>query len=131
MDVQVRLGQKFLELVVLSFQVAQLSRIGGLHTSKARAPLVKGRLAKAARAANVLDGHARFSLFEESDDLLIGKSCGLHTRHSPKLADFVPSIWYGSKGAGHRVRMPLPQGRGTRTVLGVPADECVEWGVKL
>ncbi len=100
MDVQVRLGQEFLELIVLGLQVAQLGRIGGLHAAKARAPLVKGRLAKATRAANVLDGHARFSLLEESDDLLVGKSCGLHTRHSPKLADFVPSIWYGSEGAG-------------------------------
>ncbi|PUE58532.1 hypothetical protein B9Z44_02295 [Limnohabitans curvus] len=101
MDVQVRFGQQFLELVVLSFQVAQLGRIGGFHAAKARAPLVKGRLAKAARAANVLDGHACFSLLEESDDLLVGKSCGLHIRHSPKLANLVPSIWYGSEGAGH------------------------------
>jgi hypothetical protein len=61
-------------------------------------------LAKAARAANVLDGYARFSLFEQSDDLLVGKSCGPHTRHSPKLADFVPSIWYGSEGAGQFLR---------------------------
>ncbi|WP_233252004.1 hypothetical protein, partial [Limnohabitans sp. Jir72] len=44
-----------------------------------------------------------FSLLEESDDLFVGKSCGLHIRHSPKLADFVPSIWYGSEGAGHDV----------------------------
>jgi hypothetical protein len=34
-----------------------------------------------------LDGHACFSLLEESDDLLIGKSCGLHIRNSPEFAD--------------------------------------------
>jgi hypothetical protein len=26
-------------------------------------------------------------LLEESDDLLIGKSCGLHLRNSPEFAD--------------------------------------------
>jgi len=34
--------------------------------------------------------------------LLIGKSGLFHSRYSPKLADFVPSLWYGRKGAGHR-----------------------------
>ncbi|MEY4565671.1 MAG: hypothetical protein RLY14_641 [Planctomycetota bacterium] len=63
-------------------------------------------LFSASRAANVLNGHARLSLLEESDDLLVGKSCSLHTRHSPKLADYVPPIWYGSKGAGQ----PLHKG---------------------
>jgi hypothetical protein len=24
-----------------------------------------------------------------------------HSRYSPKLADFVPSFWYGREGAGH------------------------------
>jgi hypothetical protein len=45
--------------------------------------------------AKFLDGHARVSLFEEADDLLIGKSGLFHSRYSPKLADFVPSLWYG------------------------------------
>lgn len=116
MDVQVRLGQEFLELVVLGLQVAQLGRIGGLHAAKARASLVKSWLAKAALAADVLDGHTRFSLLEESDDLLVGKSCGFHIRHSPKLADFVPSIWCGSEGAGklgighvHAAKLAAPE----------------------
>ena len=43
---------------------------------------------------------ASFSLFEEADDLLIGKSGLFHSRYSPKLADFVPSLWYGRQGAG-------------------------------
>jgi nucleoside-diphosphate-sugar epimerase len=40
------------------------------------------------------------SLFEEANDLLIGKSGLFHSRYSPKLADFVPSLWYGRQGAG-------------------------------
>ena len=36
-------------------------------------------------------------LFEEADDLLIGKSRLFHSRYSPKLAYFVPSLllWQG------------------------------------
>jgi len=33
--------------------------------------------------------------------LLIGKSGLFHSRYSPKLADFVPSLWYGRKGVGN------------------------------
>jgi hypothetical protein len=36
--------------------------------------------------------------------LLIGKSGLFHSRYSPKLADFVPSLWYGREGAGHEAR---------------------------
>jgi hypothetical protein len=32
--------------------------------------------------------------------LFIGKSCGLHIRNSPKLADLLPLPWYGWQGAG-------------------------------
>jgi hypothetical protein len=35
--------------------------------------------------------------------LLIGKSGLFHSRYSPKLADFVPSLWYGRKGACQRL----------------------------
>jgi hypothetical protein len=54
------------------------------------APHVNGWLAKATVVAKFLDGHARVSLFEEADNLLIGKSGLFHSRYSPKLADFVP-----------------------------------------
>jgi hypothetical protein len=57
-------------------------------------------LAKATGPAKFLDGHARVSLFEEANDLLIGKSRLYYSRYSPKLADFVPSLWYGREGAG-------------------------------
>jgi hypothetical protein len=66
----------------------------------AGAPLIEGGLAKATGPARLLDGHARVSLFEKTNDLLIGKSGLFHSRYSPKLADFIPSIWYGRAGAG-------------------------------
>jgi hypothetical protein len=56
---------------------------------------------KATGPAKFLDGHARVSLFEEANDLLIGKSGLFYSRYSPKLADFAPSLWYDRKGAGH------------------------------
>jgi len=46
------------------------------------------------------EDYPRVSLFEEANDLLIGKSGLFHSRYSPKLADFVPSLWYGREGAG-------------------------------
>jgi hypothetical protein len=96
----VRLSKEFLELVVLGFKLSKLGSVGRLHAAKAGAPLVKGGLAKATGPAKLLDGHARVSLFEEANDLLIGKSGLFHSRYSPKLADFVPSLWYGREGAG-------------------------------
>jgi hypothetical protein len=48
----------------------------------------------------LFDEHACVSLFEEADDLLIGKSGLFLGRYSPKLADFVPSLWYDREGAG-------------------------------
>jgi hypothetical protein len=64
-------------------------------------------LAKATGPAKFLDGLDRVSLFEEANDLLIGKSGLFHSRNSPKLADFVPSLWYGRQGAGHSMNFTL------------------------
>ena len=94
------LCKELLELVVLGFKLSKLGSVGRLHAAKAGAPLIEGWLAKATGPAKFLDGHARVSLFEEADDLLIGKSGLFHSRYSPKLADFVPSLWYGREGAG-------------------------------
>ena len=88
-------SQEFLELVVLGFKLSKLGSVLRLHTAKAGAPLVEGWLAEATGPAKFFDGHARVSLFEETNDLLIGKSGLFHSRYSPKLADFVPSLWYG------------------------------------
>jgi len=99
----VRLSKELLELIVLGFKLSKLGSVGRLHAAKARTPLVKGRLTKATGPAKFLDGHARVSLFEEADDLLIGKSGLFHSRYSPKLADFVPSLWYGREGAGQKI----------------------------
>jgi len=41
-------------------------------------------LARTTGPAKFLDGHARVSLFEEPDNLLIGKSGLFHSRYSPK-----------------------------------------------
>jgi len=59
-------------------------------------------LAKGTGPAKFLDGHARASLFEETNDLLIGKFGLFDKRYSPKLADFVPSLWYSREGAGQK-----------------------------
>jgi hypothetical protein len=94
-------SQEFLELVVLGFKLSKLGSVSRLHAAKAGAPLIEGWLAKATGAAKFLDGHARVSLFEETNDLFIGKSGLFNSRYSPKLADFVPSLWCGRVGAGH------------------------------
>jgi hypothetical protein len=103
----VGLGKELLELVVLGLKLSKLGSVGRLHAAKAGAPLVEGWLAKATGAAKFLDGHARVSLFEETDDLLIGKSGLFHSRYSPKLADFVPSLWYGREGEGQSRPAPI------------------------
>ena len=43
---------------------------------------------------------SKVSLFEEADDLRVGKFGLFHRRYSPKLADFVVSLCYGRQGAG-------------------------------
>ena len=94
------LGVFYLGKYFMNPKLSKLGSVGGLHTAKAGAPLIEGRLAKATGPAKFLDGHACVSLFEEANDLLIGKSGLFHSRYSLKLADFVPSLWYGREGAG-------------------------------
>jgi hypothetical protein len=50
---------------------------------------------EAAATAQLLDGHAGFSLFEKADDLFIGKPRDLHIRDSPEFTDYLPIPWYG------------------------------------
>ena len=78
-------SQEFLEFVVLGFKLSKLCGVGRLHAAKAGAPLVEGWLAKATGPAKFLDGHARVSLFEEANDLLIGEYCLLHVHHSSEV----------------------------------------------
>ncbi len=68
-------------------------------------------MAKAAATAKFLDGHASFSLLQESDDLLIGKSCGLNIRNSPEFTDLLLLPWYGWEGVGQE------EGHAQATVL--------------
>jgi fibronectin-binding autotransporter adhesin len=82
-DVQVRLGQQFLELVVLGLQLAQAPGIGHIHAAVLGAPFVEGRVAEAALATQLLDRQASFGLPDETDDLLLGVPALSHVRHSP------------------------------------------------
>jgi hypothetical protein len=91
----VRLSNELLELVVLGLKLSKLGCVRRLHTPKAGTPLIEGWLAKATGPAKFLDRHARVSLFEKANDLLIGKSGLFNSRYSPKLADFVASLWNG------------------------------------
>jgi hypothetical protein len=69
-------------------------RVPRSFAAKAGPPIREGWLAKATGPAKFLDGHARVSRFEEANDLLICKSGLFHSRYSPKLADFIASLWY-------------------------------------
>jgi len=68
------LAEEFLEPYVLDFNFSKLGNILRLHAAKAGTPLVECRLTKAAGKAKFFYGPARGSLFQEADDLLIGKS---------------------------------------------------------
>ena len=94
------LGKEHLKLVVLGSKISKLGSVLMLHAAKAGAPFTEGWLAKATGPAKFLYGHACVILFEEADDLLIGKSGLFHSRYSLKLADFVPSLWYGRECVG-------------------------------
>src|SRR5574343_1290082 len=78
--------------------------VGGGHATEARAPLVKGRLANATRAANVLEmslmgmpasACLRKPMICSSVNLVFFMSVILQ-----RLTDFVPFNWYGLEGAG-------------------------------
>ena len=85
----------------------------------------EGWLAKPTGPAKFLDGQARVSLFEEANDLLIGKSGLFQSRYSPKLANFVPSLWYGREGAGHLI------GKRAIQVSHITGEETLDGLVKL
>ena len=70
MDVQVRLGQKALELAVLKFQLAQPFGLSCIHTAVLGAPFVEAGITEAAFAPDLLDRHTGFGLPQKSNDLL-------------------------------------------------------------
>ena len=93
----------------LSLELAQPLRVGHVHPSEPRSPLVKRGVAEPALPAQILDRDAGFGLLEEPDDLFFAESALLHVRHSPERRTSLPSRWYGRQGAGHerpRVRDP-------------------------
>ena len=56
MDVEIDLGQQFLQLVVLSLKLTKLLGIGNVHAATLGPPFVESGVAKTARAAQFLDG---------------------------------------------------------------------------
>ena len=99
MNIKVGLSKELLALVVLGFKLSKLGSVWRLHAAKAGTPLANGRLTEATGPAKFRDGHSRVSLFEEADDLLIGKSGLFQSCYSPKLADFAPTLWCCREGA--------------------------------
>ena len=83
MDVKVGFGQQFLELGVLGLQVPQLGCVRSLHATVLGSPFVKRGIAEPATAAQLLNRHPSLGLFEEANDLFVGKSALLHVRLAP------------------------------------------------
>lgn len=81
--VQVCFCQQLLELGVLALQFLETLGVGRFHAAELGPPLVERGVAEAAFAAQLLDGHPRFGLFEEANDLFFRESALLHVRHSP------------------------------------------------
>ena len=78
-----RLREKLLELGVLTFQFLEPLGIGCFHAAILGPPLVEGGITEPASAAQFLDWHPGFRLFEETNDLFFRESALLHVRHSP------------------------------------------------
>ena len=79
--VHVGLGQQALELGVLAFEFTQPLVVRNIHAPDLGLPLVESGVAEAAFAAEFLDWHAGFGLFDEPDDLFFGESALPHSRH--------------------------------------------------
>ena len=76
--------QEFFELFVLDFKVSKFGSSWRIHAAKTWSPLEEVYLANITGLANYIDGHTRVSLFEEANDLLIGKSWLFDSLYSPK-----------------------------------------------
>ncbi len=70
-EIQVGLGQQFLEPGILDFQLLQAPGFLCIHAAVLGTPLVERGLAEAALPADLLDRQARLSLLQETDDLLL------------------------------------------------------------
>jgi hypothetical protein len=96
--------------------------------------------AKATVHVKFLDGNSRVSLFEEADDLLIGKYGLFQSRYSSKLANFVPSLWFSRgkpvnmslvpctpqacKPSSESLCKQIPKGSFSHPIEGKPTMEC-------
>jgi hypothetical protein len=82
-----RLGQKPLQLGILSFKILEPSCLGHAHPAVLRTSFVEARVAKAVLSAQLLQQHTRFNLLDETNDLLFRVFALSHRRHSPELTD--------------------------------------------
>lgn len=80
--------QQLLQTSVLSLEIAGALQLSDIHTTIFVTPFVEGGPGEASLAADFLDGHVKFGLFEGADDLLFGGSALFHIHHSPSVAGF-------------------------------------------
>ena len=85
MNIQMCLGKKLLQLGVLAFQFLEPLGVGGFHAAIFGSPLMERGITETSRAAQLLDRHPGFRLFEKTNDLFFSESALLHIRHSPSF----------------------------------------------
>src|SRR5262245_10480960 len=94
------LGQQFLQLRVLSLELAQALDLMNLHSPKLRTPSVERRVAETVLTAQLPHWHPGLSFFQKPDDLLLGKPPLLHVRFSSQKRTLLTYQWYRLRGAG-------------------------------
>jgi len=116
-DVQVRFGQQLLELAVLGLDLTKHPRVAGLRAAKARPPLVEGRVAESALAAQLLDRQTGLGLLEKSDDLFVSESALPHVRSFLGKRTLLTFDWHALWGqVNPPVRVPsVPRTSKTHT----------------
>src|SRR5262245_53374144 len=101
------LGQEFLQLRVLSLELAQALDLMNLHSPKLRTPAVERRIAETVLTAQLPHWHPGLGFLQKSDDLLLGKPPLLHVRFSSQKRTLLTYRWYRLRGAGHMRKMKI------------------------
>ena len=76
--VQAQIGHDLLEFAVLFIKVAQAPQFGRANAAIALLPDIKGRLADALLATDLLDSRTQLGLLESKGNLLLGELALLH-----------------------------------------------------
>src|SRR5262245_46733398 len=97
------LGQEFLQLRVLSLELAQALDLMNLHSPKLRTPAVERRIAETVLTAQLPHWHPGLGFLQKSDDLLLGKPPLLHVRFSSQKRTLLTYRWYRLRGAGQGI----------------------------